>query len=192
MLDRSKRIVLFSIWLDHAFTYTTRDFRHDNKYDARISRKEFNIEKKKKILETFRIFTRNFAPDFLERAKLSRRRRGRKGRDTRLDSSRSSARRSNNSDWNPRNRGSIERFSIKEGTKFRFIDGGGPRESRLHDTGLRYYTLMRAVLPRTRYVRMKDKRHLFPRHCLQSTHCTLLEKFPQLPPKRYSCRGNFR
>lgn len=95
-------------------------FRHDNKYDARISRKEFNIEKKKKILETFRIFTRNFAPDFLERAKLSRRRRGRKGRDTRLDSSRSSARRSNNSDWNPRNRGSIERFSIKGRNKVSF------------------------------------------------------------------------
>lgn len=34
----------------------------------------------------------------------------------------------------------------EEGTKFRFIDDGcgGPRESRLHDTGLRYYTLMRA------------------------------------------------
>lgn len=89
-------------------------------YDARISRKEFNIEKKKKILETFRIFTRNFAPDFLERAKLSRRRWGRKGRDTRLDSSRSSARRSNNSDWNPRNRGSIERFSIKGRNKVSF------------------------------------------------------------------------
>lgn len=63
MLDRSKRIVLFSIWLDHAFTYTTRDFRHDNKYDARISRKEFNIEKKKNS-RNFSNFHEKFRPRF--------------------------------------------------------------------------------------------------------------------------------
>lgn len=94
-------------------------FRHDNKYDARISRKEFNIEKKKNS-RNFSNFHEKFRPRFPRTCETFEEKEGRKGRDTRLDSSRSSARRSNNSDWNPRNRGSIERFSIKGRNKVSF------------------------------------------------------------------------
>lgn len=132
MLDRSKRFrFVFDIyiggnWLEIGvtilFTYITRDFslrRFTRRYW--LSRREFNIEKKKnsRNFSNFHEKLRNFAPDFLERAKLSRKKRRRR-RDTPLDSSRSSARRSNNSDWNPRNRGSIERFSIKRRNKVSF------------------------------------------------------------------------
>lgn len=88
-------------------------------------------------------------------------------------------------------------FQLSEGTKFRFIDdGGGPRESRLHDTGLRYYTLMRAGLPRTRYVRMKDKRHLSSRdtvcRALIVRYLRSFRNYRRNDILAGACRGNFR